>query len=78
MHLLKWVKAKKKNGGWVLNGQKSAWVSNGPVATNAAVFANMAERCHKAVQGKDSEALIAEIHRQASPYFLEYAPKPEV
>ena len=43
-----------------------------------AVFANMAERCHKAVQGKDSEALIAEIHRQASPYFLEYAPKPEV
>ena len=44
----------------------------------AAVFANMAERCHKAVQGKDSEALIAEIHRQASPYFLEYAPKPEV
>ena len=37
----------------------------------AAVFANMAERCHKAVQGKDSEALIAEIHRQASPYFLE-------
>ena len=43
-----------------------------------AVFANMAERCHKAVQGKDSEALIAEIHRQASPYFLEYVPKPEV
>ena len=43
----------------------------------AAVFANMAERCHKAVQGKDSEALIAEIHRQASPYFLEYVPKPE-
>ena len=42
-----------------------------------AVFANMAERCHKAVQGKDSEALIAEIHRQASPYFLEYVPKPE-
>jgi len=35
------VKAKKKNGGWVLNGQKSAWVSNGPVATNAAVFTNI-------------------------------------
>ena len=37
----------------------------------AAVFANMAERCHKAVQGKDSDALSAEIHRQGSPYFLE-------
>ncbi len=37
----------------------------------AAVFANMAEGCYLFVQGKDSDALIAEIHQQASPYFLE-------
>lgn len=29
------VKAVKKGDRWILNGQKSAWVSNGPVATNA-------------------------------------------
>ena len=37
----------------------------------AAVFANMAEGWYLFVQGKDSDALIAEIHQQASPYFLE-------
>ena len=35
------VKAKKKNGDWIINGQKSAWVSNGPFATNAALFVNI-------------------------------------
>jgi len=29
------LKAVKKGDRWILNGQKSAWVSNGPVATNA-------------------------------------------
>jgi alkylation response protein AidB-like acyl-CoA dehydrogenase len=35
------VKAKKKDGDWVINGQKSAWVTNGPIATNAALFLNL-------------------------------------
>jgi alkylation response protein AidB-like acyl-CoA dehydrogenase len=35
------VKAKKKNGRWVLSGQKAAWVSNGPIATDAALFVNI-------------------------------------
>lgn len=35
------VKAKKKNGDWVINGQKSSWVSNGPVASHAALFVNI-------------------------------------
>ena len=30
----------------------------------AAVFASMAERCHHALRGKSSDALIAEIHRR--------------
>ncbi len=35
------VRAVKKNDQWILNGQKSAWVSCGPVATNAVVFVNI-------------------------------------
>ena len=35
------VKAIKKNGDWVINGQKSAWISNGPIASDAALFVNM-------------------------------------
>ncbi len=31
--------AEECDGGWVLHGQKSAWVSSGPVATHAAVHA---------------------------------------
>ena len=37
----------------------------------AAVFASMAERCHHALRGKSSDALIAEIHRRASACFLQ-------
>lgn len=36
------VKATKKNGRWVINGQKSAWISNGPTASNITLFLNMA------------------------------------
>jgi alkylation response protein AidB-like acyl-CoA dehydrogenase len=32
------LKATKKGDAWVLNGQKSSWVSNGPVATHALLF----------------------------------------
>jgi len=35
------VKAVKKNGDWVINGQKSAWISNGPIASDAALFVNI-------------------------------------
>ena len=35
------VRAVKKKGKWVLNGQKSAWVSNGPVASDASLFVNI-------------------------------------
>ena len=35
------VKARKKNGDWVINGQKSAWISNGPVASNVSLFLNL-------------------------------------
>jgi len=35
------VRAVKKRGKWVLNGQKSAWVSNGPIASDAALFVNI-------------------------------------
>ena len=35
------VKAQKKGDRWVLNGQKSAWVSNGPIATQALLFVNI-------------------------------------
>jgi len=35
------LKATKKGGDWILNGQKSAWISNGPVATNCALFVNL-------------------------------------
>jgi alkylation response protein AidB-like acyl-CoA dehydrogenase len=35
------VRAAKKRGEWVLNGQKSAWVSNGPIASDAALFVNI-------------------------------------
>ena len=30
--------AKKKENKWILNGQKSAWVSNGPIATHSFLF----------------------------------------
>lgn len=32
------VSATRDGDGWVISGQKSAWVSNGPVATHAALF----------------------------------------
>ncbi len=35
------VRAVKKGDRWILNGQKSAWVSNGPVATQALLFVNI-------------------------------------
>ncbi len=35
------VKAVKKGDRYVLNGQKAAWVSNGTIATQAAVFVNI-------------------------------------
>ena len=35
------VRAHKKGDRWVLNGQKSAWVSNGPIATQALLFVNI-------------------------------------
>jgi len=35
------LRAKKVDGGWVLNGQKSAWISNGPVANHAYLFLNL-------------------------------------
>jgi alkylation response protein AidB-like acyl-CoA dehydrogenase len=40
-NIVQQVRAVKKNGDWVLNGQKSAWVTNGPIATNAALFVNI-------------------------------------
>jgi alkylation response protein AidB-like acyl-CoA dehydrogenase len=33
--------ARKDGQGWVLNGQKSAWVSNGPVAAQAVLFVSL-------------------------------------
>ncbi len=30
--------ARRDGDGWVLSGQKSAWVSNGPVATHCYLF----------------------------------------
>jgi len=35
------LKATKKGSDWILNGQKSAWISNGPVASNCALFVNL-------------------------------------
>ncbi|NOZ94724.1 MAG: acyl-CoA/acyl-ACP dehydrogenase [Acidobacteria bacterium] len=35
------LRAKKVDGGWVLNGQKAAWISNGPVAHHAYLFLNL-------------------------------------
>lgn len=35
------VRARKKGDRWILNGQKSAWVSNGPIATSAMLFLNI-------------------------------------
>jgi alkylation response protein AidB-like acyl-CoA dehydrogenase len=35
------VKATKKGGKYLLNGQKAAWVSNGTIATQAALFVNI-------------------------------------
>ena len=35
------VKAMKEGSHWVLNGQKSAWVSNGPTASQALLFVNV-------------------------------------
>ena len=33
--------ARRDGDSWVLNGQKSAWVSNGPIATHAVLFLNL-------------------------------------
>jgi len=38
------VRAVRRRDEWVLNGQKSAWVSNGPVASDAALFVNIDPR----------------------------------
>lgn len=35
------VTAKRDGDEWVINGQKSAWVSNGPVATHALIYLNI-------------------------------------
>ena len=35
------VKVTKKGGDYVLNGQKSSWISNGPVASNISLFVNL-------------------------------------
>jgi len=35
------VKARREGDEWVINGQKSAWVSNGPHATHALLFLNI-------------------------------------
>ena len=35
------VKASKKGTDWIIRGQKSAWVSNGPIASDAALFVNL-------------------------------------
>ena len=35
------VKAVRRGSDWVINGQKSAWVSNGPIASDAALFVNL-------------------------------------
>ena len=35
------VKAVRTDGGYLINGQKSAWVSNGPIATNSTLFLGM-------------------------------------
>ncbi|MCB2186556.1 MAG: acyl-CoA/acyl-ACP dehydrogenase [Deltaproteobacteria bacterium] len=35
------VRAVKKGDRYILNGQKSAWVSNGPIATSALLFVNI-------------------------------------
>lgn len=35
------VKARREDGDWVINGQKSAWISNGPVASNVSLFLNL-------------------------------------
>ncbi|MBW2595569.1 MAG: acyl-CoA/acyl-ACP dehydrogenase [Deltaproteobacteria bacterium] len=32
------LRAEKKGDQWIINGQKAAWVSNGPIATHAALF----------------------------------------
>lgn len=32
------IRAEKKGDKWLVNGQKAAWVSNGPIATQAALF----------------------------------------
>jgi len=35
------VKARRDGDGWIINGQKSSWVSNGPNATHALLFLNI-------------------------------------
>jgi alkylation response protein AidB-like acyl-CoA dehydrogenase len=35
------VKAVRKGSDWIINGQKSAWVSNGPIASDAALFVSL-------------------------------------
>ena len=35
------VKVVKKGSDYILNGQKSAWISNGPVASNISLFVNL-------------------------------------
>lgn len=32
------LRAEKKGDQWIINGQKAAWVSNGPIATHASLF----------------------------------------
>ena len=35
------VKARRDGDGWLISGQKSSWVSNGPIATHALLFLNI-------------------------------------
>ena len=35
------VRATRKGSNWVISGQKSAWISNGPIASDAALFVNL-------------------------------------
>jgi alkylation response protein AidB-like acyl-CoA dehydrogenase len=39
--IIQQVRAEKKGDQWIINGQKSAWVSNGPIATQAALFVSI-------------------------------------
>ncbi len=35
------AKAKRNGDDWIINGQKSAWISNGPIASNSALFVSI-------------------------------------